>query len=88
MATKKNQSFTNPKSVQRPSLAGVKTIQGDSLLEKYAWHIVIAISIIGFIVRFYNIGYLTLWVDEYMHAMAAKNFKLHDGSILGTEKNG
>lgn len=40
-------------------------------LEKHAMKIAIAIGIVACIIRMYRLGFLSLWVDEYMHAMAA-----------------
>ncbi len=69
------------KVVNTPKPAG-KVIQktlnnAPSFIEKNALKIAFALAIIGLFIRLYRIGFLSLWVDEYMHALAAihGNFK-------------
>ncbi len=46
-------------------------------IEKNALKIAIFLAVVGLCIRLYRIGFLSLWVDEYMHALAAihGNFK-------------
>jgi uncharacterized membrane protein len=56
-------------------------------LQKYSVYIVVLISIAAFIIRAYRIGYLTVWLDEYMHIMPAldvlKGNSMNQGDING-----
>ncbi len=54
-----------------------------STLEKYGLKIAITLLVIAIILRCYNIGYLALWVDEYMHAFAAMKGKFTHGENNG-----
>lgn len=40
-------------------------------IEKNAMKIAIALGLIACFIRMYHLGFLSLWVDEYMHALAA-----------------
>ncbi len=56
-------------------------------IEKYAWHIIFVLIVVGLIPRLYRLDYQTLWVDEYVHAGVAKKFLTEGGSMLGWELN-
>ncbi len=54
-----------------------------SFFESNQFKIVIFLILIGLVLRFYRIGYLSLWVDEYMHGVAAAK-----GLFKHSENNG
>jgi len=56
-------------------------------LSKYAPYIVALITIVAFIVRAYRIGYLSVWLDEYMHINPAIA-TLNDTAINQGDMNG
>jgi len=56
-------------------------------LSKYAPYIVALITIVAFIVRAYRIGYLSVWLDEYMHINPAIAI-LNDTAINQGDMNG
>ncbi len=54
-----------------------------SFIERNALKIAIALALIALCIRLYRIGYLSLWVDEYMHAIAAIHGKFKHGENNG-----
>lgn len=58
------------------------------LLDKYAWYLIGILTIIGFGLRVSRVDFLTLWVDEYIHVMRARDFLLYGTSLLKGENNG
>jgi 4-amino-4-deoxy-L-arabinose transferase-like glycosyltransferase len=60
-----------------PSNQNMKQTQAIDLgkfLFRYRIRILIVLTLVGLFIRLYRIGFLALWVDEYVHATAAKNF--------------
>ncbi len=65
---------------------GVKSLKIKPLktfLEKNSLKFVLVLMVLGLVIRLYNLGFLTLWVDEYMHALAAVNKKFSHGENNG-----
>lgn len=54
-----------------------------SFVEKNAMLLIILLLITGLVLRLYRLGYMSLWVDEYMHAMAAVKGKFSHGENNG-----
>lgn len=54
--------------------------------DKPYWYFIIILTIATFGLRLTNLGYLTLWVDEYVHANLAKY--IDQGSLVGADNNG
>ncbi len=79
MAKKVTISNTNSKPSTKKPLNNNK----QSFIEKHVFKLVVLIAIAGLIIRLYRIGYLSLWVDEYMHAIAAINGKFKHGENNG-----
>lgn len=59
-----------------------------SFFDKYIWIFIGALTIIGFGLRVYRVDFLTLWVDEYIHVMRARDFLLYGKGLLEGENNG
>lgn len=60
------------------------TVAGKAgFIEKHALKIAILIGVAALILRLYRIGYLSLWVDEYMHALAAVKGQFKHGENNG-----
>ena len=57
-------------------------------LEKNIWILIGLLTIIGFGLRVYRLDFLTLWVDEYIHVMRARDFLLYGTGLLEGENNG
>ncbi len=74
---KKNQKIQAPPAPKR--VAVIK--QG--FIEKNAMKIALVAGVIGLIIRLYRLGYLSLWVDEYMHALAAMGGHFSHGENNG-----
>lgn len=74
---KKNTAAPPPKKAPAP------TANKGSFIEKNALRIAIGLGIIGLMMRLYNLGFQSLWVDEYMHALAAQK-----GQFAHGENNG
>lgn len=53
------------------------------ILERHPMKVALVIGLIALVIRLYRIGYLSLWVDEYMHALAAIK-----GQFYHNENNG
>jgi 4-amino-4-deoxy-L-arabinose transferase-like glycosyltransferase len=56
-------------------------------LIRYTPHIVIALTVIAFLLRIYRVGFLSLWVDEYVHAVRAEGF-IHGRPLFADDNNG
>jgi 4-amino-4-deoxy-L-arabinose transferase-like glycosyltransferase len=48
--------------------------------------LLLGLVIVAFLLRIYNVGYLTLWVDEYVHVDTARHFPEH--SLFTGDNNG
>lgn len=60
-----------------------KVNSGPGFIEKNALKIALILGVIALILRIYRLGFLSLWVDEYMHALAAMK-----GNFVHGENNG
>ncbi|HKZ41228.1 MAG TPA: hypothetical protein VJ044_09725, partial [Candidatus Hodarchaeales archaeon] len=56
-------------------------------LERYTPYIIVSLTVIGFVLRIYRVGFLSLWVDEYIHAVRAEGF-IHGKPLFAEENNG
>lgn len=76
------QKINNP--IKPAQKVAAKTISNKvSFIEKNALKIVIVLAVAGLILRLYRIGFLSLWVDEYMHALAAIKGQFKHGENNG-----
>ena len=79
MAKANTTKLNNPKaSVQNKS-----TVLGPGFIEKNALKIAIIFGVIALFLRLYRLGFLSLWVDEYMHALAAIKGQFKHGENNG-----
>ncbi len=62
--------------------AAVKAVK-PSFIEKNALKIAIAFGVVALSIRLYRLGFLSLWVDEYMHALAAVKGQFKHGENNG-----
>ena len=69
-------------SVAQKPKAAVKVVK-PGFIDKHALKIALVLGLIALMIRLYRIGYLSLWVDEYMHALAAVK-----GAFKHGENNG
>src|SRR5574343_691331 len=69
-------------SVAQKPKAAVKVVK-PGFIDKHALKIALVLGVIALMIRLYRIGYLSLWVDEYMHALAAVK-----GAFKHGENNG
>lgn len=71
-------------AVKPPKTASGKTLTpAVGFIEKHALKIAIFLGILALFIRLYRIGYLSLWVDEYMHALAAVKGQFKHGENNG-----
>jgi hypothetical protein len=56
-------------------------------LIRYASWIIAALTVIAFFLRVYRVGFLSLWVDEYVHAVRAEGF-IHGKPLFTDDNNG
>ncbi len=56
--------------------------------KRRALQFLLALLGIGLLLRLLNISELSLWMDEYVHVMRAKNFLEGDGPLLTDDNNG
>jgi hypothetical protein len=54
-----------------------------SFIEKNALKIAVLLAVVALFIRLYRIGFLSLWVDEYMHAIAAAQGHFKHGENNG-----
>ncbi len=79
MAKANTTKLNNPKaSVQNKS-----TVLSPGFIEKNALKIAIIFGVIALFLRLYRLGFLSLWVDEYMHALAAIKGQFKHGENNG-----
>jgi hypothetical protein len=67
---------------QKPKAAAVKVAK-PGFIDKNALKIALVFGVIALFIRLYRIGYLSLWVDEYMHALAAIKGEFKHGENNG-----
>lgn len=79
---KKSSVAVSTTTTSSPRIAAATNDKLD-FLNKYSWHIIIVVSIVSFVIRIYNLDYQSLWVDEYVHADAARNFLYGKGHFWG-----
>ncbi|MDR1879781.1 MAG: glycosyltransferase family 39 protein [Tannerellaceae bacterium] len=48
--------------------------------------LLLVLAVMAFLLRIYNVGYLTLWVDEYVHVNTARHFP--EQSLFTNDNNG
>ena len=58
------------------------------LPDKFVVSLLLIITAIGFYLRLSNVGDISLWVDEYVHVMRAKNLVEGTGPLLTNDNNG
>lgn len=63
-------------------------LQPNSWSDKHVWIAVGIITFIGFLVRLINVDGLTLWVDEYVHVLRAKDVVEGTGPLFTNDNNG
>lgn len=68
---------TKPKTPQSQLPAG------PGFIEKNAFKISLFLMALALLLRLYRLGFLSLWVDEYMHALAAANGHFKHGENNG-----
>lgn len=76
------QNQVNQKPQVKQTVSRTKA-SGPGFIEKHALKIAIFIGIVALIIRVYRLGYLSLWVDEYMHALAAIKGQFKHGENNG-----
>ncbi len=59
-----------------------------ALAATWAPRLLLALLAVGLLVRILNISALSLWVDEYVHVLRAKNFVESSGPLLTDDNNG
>lgn len=70
-------------TTKTPKTNTVNKVRKPGLIDRHAMKIALAMGVIALFIRLYRIGYLSLWVDEYMHALAAIK-----GQFTHNENNG
>ncbi len=73
--------MSSTKKVTRETVK--KVVKPAGMSQKNIRILLIVLLLTGLVIRLYRLGYLTLWVDEYMHAMAAVKGKFSHGENNG-----
>jgi 4-amino-4-deoxy-L-arabinose transferase-like glycosyltransferase len=84
------QKMTSLRTRKRASLQALSFLSlghENPALIRYAPHIVIVLTVIAFLLRIYRVGFLSLWVDEYVHAVRAEGF-IHGKPLFADDNNG
>jgi hypothetical protein len=79
MAKANTTKLNNPKA----SIQNKNTVLNPGFIEKNALKIAILFAVIALVLRLYRLGFLSLWVDEYMHALAAIKGQFKHGENNG-----
>lgn len=97
MANKKNkkQAATAPQSNKtQPSVrpvtpkAVVPPPDWKALADRYALKVLSGLIVLALVLRLPNLTALSLWVDEYVHVLRAKNFVQGTGPLFTDDNNG
>jgi hypothetical protein len=62
-------------------------LRENSSLVRYTPHIIISLTVIAFLLRIYRVGFLSFWVDEFIHVVRAEGF-IHGKSLFADDNNG
>ena len=84
---KKQPSATPVTSVQQQAEPR-PTPEGKFISKRWALVLLLAILSTGLIFRLLHLSDLSLWMDEYVHVMRAKNFLEGDGPLFTDDNNG
>ena len=79
MAKANTTKLNNPKA----SVQNKAAVLSPGFIEKNALKIAILFAVIALVLRLYRLGFLSLWVDEYMHALAAIKGQFKHGENNG-----
>jgi len=74
-------------SPTRPQPPATPTDYG-ALAAHWAPRILLVLLVVGLLIRVLNISALSLWVDEYVHVLRAKNFLENGAPLLTDDNNG
>ena len=74
---------TNKINNSKASIQNKNTVLAPGFIEKNALKIAILFAVIALVLRLYRLGFLSLWVDEYMHALAAIKGQFKHGENNG-----
>ncbi len=61
-------------SVRATAIDAPLTVSWLEYLHKHRWKVIGILMLVAFFFRIYRIGFLSLWVDEYIHALPAKQY--------------
>ena len=79
MAKANTTKLSNPKA----GIQNKNTVLNPGFIEKNALKIAILFAIVALVLRLYRLGFLSLWVDEYMHSLAAIKGQFKHGENNG-----
>lgn len=79
MAKANTSKLNNPKV----SIQNKNTALSPGFIEKNALKIAILFAVFALVLRLYRLGFLSLWVDEYMHSLAAIKGQFKHGENNG-----
>jgi 4-amino-4-deoxy-L-arabinose transferase-like glycosyltransferase len=77
-------AISNKTAPKSPSLP----INWPALADRYAKPALMTVLLIAFLLRIIHLEALSLWVDEFVHVLRAKNFNNGDGPLLTEDNNG
>jgi hypothetical protein len=60
----------------------------DALADRYALPIMVGLLMVGFTLRLLNLDALTLWVDEFVHVLRARDVTNGSGPLFTNDNNG
>ncbi|MCB0543726.1 MAG: glycosyltransferase family 39 protein [Saprospiraceae bacterium] len=76
------------KQASPPAQPAAPAVDWQALIQKYSLPVLGILLLAGFLIRVLHLPDLSLWMDEYVHVMRAKNFLEGDGPLLTDDNNG
>jgi 4-amino-4-deoxy-L-arabinose transferase-like glycosyltransferase len=74
---------TNKLNTPKASIQNKSVVLKPGFIEKNALKIAILFAVLALVLRLYRLGFLSLWVDEYMHSLAAIKGQFKHGENNG-----
>ncbi len=75
-------------AARKPAAAPSPPPDWRALADRYALRALGVLLLIGFILRILNLDALSLWIDEFVHVIRARDFNAGTGPLLTNDNNG
>lgn len=87
-AQRRNPAPPVKQAPRKPAAAVVPPPDWHALADRYARPALLALLLTGFILRIIHLDGLSLWIDEFVHVIRARDFNAGTGPLLTDDNNG